>query len=92
MPDPIKIEPDVVAALGNEMLSASTRLRGKPAAVGASDISGDLGHAGEGAAVGQTYSAVAQAGMDAVDALCGAMESNAQYVLYAAQQGDDAFN
>ena len=37
----IKVDPDLVAGLGNDMLSISTRLRAKPATVGQSTI-GDV--------------------------------------------------
>ena len=87
----VQLDPSVVAGLGNEMLSISTRLRAKPAAVGTSTIASLLGHAGEGSGIGQGYALVAQSAMDAVDALCGSLETNAEYVLLAAQHADKAF-
>lgn len=87
----IKVDPDLVAGLGNDMLSISTRLRSKPAAVGGSTID-SLGKAGAGSMIAQTYAHVTQTAMNASDALCGSLETNAQYVLYAAQNSDDAFN
>ena len=89
--DTVKVDPDVVAGLGNAMLSASVRLSAKPSAVGQSTISG-LGRAGEGSQLDPTYAQLTQTVVDAAEAVTGSLETNAQYVLYAAQNADDAFN
>ena len=88
----VTIDPDKVAALAQEMLSLSMRLSSPLARVGASDISGDLGKPGQGSSLAGTYTAAAQSAVSAVDALSGALELNAEYVSYAAQQGDDAYS
>ena len=89
--DKVRVDPDVVAGLGNSMLSISVRLSSKTSSVGQSTISG-LGRAGEGSQLAPTYAQLTQTVMDACDAVTGAIETNAQYVLYAAQNADDAFN
>ncbi len=89
--DKVKVDPDVVAGLGNTMFSMSVRLSSKPSTVGQSTIEG-LGRAGEGSQLARTYAHLTQTVMDAADAVTGSIETNAQYVLYAAQNADDAFN
>lgn len=88
----VKIDPDVVAALGNDMLSTSQALALSPTSVGASTVASTLGRAAEGSSLEGSYAATTQGVTDAVEALSGALATNAEYVLYAAQQGDVAFN
>ena len=89
--DKIEVDPDVVAGLGNAMLSISVRLSSKPSTVAQSTITG-LGRAGEGSQLAPTYAQLTQNVSDAAEAVTGSLETNGQYVLYAAQNADDAFN
>lgn len=74
--DKVKVDPDLVAGLGNTMLSMSVRLSSKPSSVGQSTIEG-LGKAGEGCRLDATYAQVTQTVMDACDAVTGSIETNA---------------
>jgi hypothetical protein len=87
----ITVDPDVVAGLGNDMMSIAMRLRSPATAAGRSHLA-SLGRAGDGSSLAQTYAHAAQTVLNAGDALSGALETNGQYVLYAAQNADDAFN